>query len=126
MTQQPTEVYKVIDAARRAGREAAKRKYDLLRAESRGGRQLLDVCGGAVLVLKIDGRSRKGKWIRSLMKTPHAGFSIEHNPAFGYVLAIHDMIGHQERSVNEAAQRAALAVVSKGLGVEGHISTFVD
>lgn len=73
------------------------------------------------MTLKVDGRSRMGKFIRSLIDDPLPSVCISQGTHGGYVLGILNMAPFQEQSVCEAADRAALEVIKNSLDVEGYV-----
>jgi hypothetical protein len=118
------EFYRIIEKAKLAGQKAAKERYEYLRNHSDSSKPLIDMCGGALLILKVDGRSKLGKFMNHLIKEPLDNLSINTYSAGRYDLSIKDMAIYQERSVCEAAEKAALSVIEEAIGIEGYISGY--
>jgi hypothetical protein len=118
------EFYEIVNRAKDAGQTAAKKKYEDLMSKTEPGKY--NSCGDASLVLTVDGRTKMGKFIRSLINNPLPNLCVYDDRYNGYILDIVGMAPYQEMQVCEAAERAALEVFKESLGVRGRISARLD
>ncbi len=119
------ELRALIERAWVAGRRAAEEQHARLAASTRPDAQMQDYCGYGTLILKVDGRSALGKFLSSV-DNQVSGVWIQRWGGREYTVHIYDMSNWQEMSVNVAAARAALEILTAGLGVEGHVSQWID
>jgi hypothetical protein len=114
---------RIIELAKEKGSEAAKQRYDYLLANKGPKTQLMDVCGGAFIVLKLDGRTKLAHFLLSLDEPQ---FRISKTTFGGLTLDILGMAPYQEKTVCEAAERAALNVIKEALNIEGYVKGYID
>jgi hypothetical protein len=115
-----------IERARAAGRRAAEARYLELTWQLEAPQKLIETCGGAVLVLRVDGRTKAGKLLRSLVQEPIPNASITRRRPGEYLLHIQGMSRYQGQSVNQAAETAALATLKEELGVDAYVKSYLD
>ena len=115
-----------INQARSEGRKAADKRYQELWKGARPGTQLVEEVGGAHLILTVDGRTSAGRFLRTLIANPIKGLTVSHQRGWGYHLIVSDICPYQEVSVNEAAKKAALAVIQSVFPVEGQVVRYYD
>lgn len=118
------EFKKIIEEARKQGRNAAKKQIRVIYGESKPEKRFLAQCGGGLMILDIDPRSTLGKFL--MKEEDNEGVSICNKQGEGLLINIHGMHKNQERSVDVAASEAAMAVLRKRLGVDGYIEEFYD
>lgn len=118
------EFLQVIEKAKVAGRDAAVSRYNALAAKCKPSNKLLDHCGGALLILDVDGRSAFGRFIRGLIQDPIPNVSISKYRYGGYILQITDIAPFQEQSIREAAQEKALEVIRNSFGIKGRVESY--
>jgi hypothetical protein len=119
----------VIEEARTTGAAAASKECLVrLGEEEPPADKYFLPCGGAWIILDVDGKSRLG---RSLLK--HSSelkrASIEKdfkNPKRGLLLTIHDMHSRQEMAIDEVAAKAALEIIKDRLDIDGFVDTYID
>ncbi len=116
----------IVEKACRAGHAAAQQKYDELAAAARPGQQILDVAGGASLILKVDGRSQLGKFLDNLIREPLPNVGVWKNASGRYGIPVANMHSYWSPTISEAAERAALRVFEEHLGVKGYIKSYLD
>jgi len=64
------EFYEIIEEARKARQAAAKEAFEQLPAPVRNFPDMFRACGGARLVLSVDGRSAMGRFLATLTDDP--------------------------------------------------------
>ena len=132
---------KIVGEARQAGRLAAEKKLDeLLKAGPKfevfdvdlGGRPkpgakrypMLDLCGDADIYI-TNHRSKFWKDFKKLADNRTNRLYCSGVGPYGGWISIFDMTRQQEISVNEAANRAAAAVLQEH-GIDCHVRTRLD
>jgi hypothetical protein len=118
----------VIEDARGNGANAA-RKECLIRPgeENPPADKYFLPCGGAYIVLDVDGKSSLGKFLlRNSKQLKRANITTDHKrPKRGLLLGILDMHSRQELSVDEAAAEGALEIIKARLGVDGFVESYL-
>jgi hypothetical protein len=95
---------------------------------AKGPTQMLDVCGGAILYLTVDGRSKAGKLLASYS---HPEFRIDKGPEgfnvhIAYDFKVVPPANAQDMYLWVAAENAALEVIRNRTGLDGYVRTYVD
>lgn len=120
------ELIHIIEKAKLAGLQAANEKYLELKQKAIPGK-LIDECGVASIILRVDGRSKLGKFLSSLEENPINNLDVTKSTYFrGYIFSILGISPFQERSVCVAAQETALQIIKENLGVEGYVTSIVS
>lgn len=120
----PEEFSRVVEEARAKGRDAAAAELRKIYGDHQPGEMFYAPCGGAELILDIDGRSRLGRFLVSI-NSQIDGFMAQRRRD-GLHISIQGMHHYQERDVNLAAETAALSVLQERLQVEGLVKAFYD
>jgi len=115
-----------VERARAAGRQAAEGRYLELALRLQAQEPLLEASGGALLVVKADGRTALGRLLGALSRNPIPGVSITRIRRAQYMVNVEGVCRYQGESLNEAAERAVLGVLRDELGVEVCMKRFVD
>jgi hypothetical protein len=116
----------MLQRASAAGKNAADQRFQELLSRSKDGRvdRPYDEPGGAHLILKIDGRSKLGKTLKSC-RIPIDGYGFEQVKQYGgFIVSLPRMTDRQETCLHVAANQAAARVLEKELGVKSHISPY--
>jgi hypothetical protein len=117
--------YFIIEEARQHGIEAAKKQYEKLTRNSQPNK-MLDHCGGSSIVLIVDGRSKMGEFLSSLIERPMPNLRIDKSQSRKYRLHIkYNIKNCQWCSVYEAADDAALKVLKKSLNIKGYVQDYL-
>jgi hypothetical protein len=119
------ELSEIIAEAKRQGTVAATAQYKAIYGETKPGQKFFAPCGGGMIVLDVDGRSRLGRLLKKAAKEL-PDFSLLTSHRGGYVVFIQGMHSCQEREVDVAASKAALAVLIDRLGIIGHVREYYD
>src|SRR5262245_45979418 len=109
----------VIERARAEGKRAAEARHLELTWQLRAQEPLLEACGTAMLIVKVDSRSHLGRLLRALVHDPIPGASVTKLRPARYMLHVQGTSGHQGESINVAAELAVLTVLKQELGIEG-------
>lgn len=122
------EITAALEEARAAGTDAATREMHERIRRAKGPKQMLDVCGGAILCLTVDGRSKAGKLLASYS---HPEFRIEKghqsfNVHIPYDFQVVPPANAQDMYLWVAANNAALEVIRRRTGLDGYVQTYVD
>jgi len=87
----------------------------------------LDTCGGAILHLDVDGRSKIGKLLSSY---EHPDFAIRKRDGLilhiKYQFEIVPPANPQDMYLRETANEVALEVIERRMGIQGHVRSYVD
>ena len=119
------ELAQIIEEARQEGAAAATMRYKEIYGDAKPGERFWSPCGGGMITLDIDGRSRLGRLLtRASNELPDFSFWRSYNG--GYAVHIGGMHLCQEREVDVAASKAALDVLIRELGVIGHVREYYD
>lgn len=119
------ELREIVEEAREQGSAAADMQFKQIYSDSKPGEKFYAPCGGGMIVLDIDGRSRLGRLLTKASKEID-GFSFWRRHKGGHILSIRDMHSCQERDVDVVAAKAAFDVFQKRLGVVGHVEEYYD
>jgi hypothetical protein len=118
------EVKNVIEKAQKKGAEAAAAKYaQMCRNERRRG-GLRGLCGGAHIMIKLDGRTRLARQLRLVsQQIDYLSFNAtyENGTKAVHIAGMHN---RQEREIDAAASKAALAVVKIEFHVVGYVEAY--
>ncbi len=119
------ELREIVEEAKQQGTIAASECFREIYGEHKPGERFYSPCGGGMIILDIDGRSRLGRML-SHASNKIEGFSFWKSHNGGYIVNIRSMHSCQEREVDVAASRAALKVFQDRLGVIGHVDEYYD
>ena len=115
----------LVHEAQRAGSIAASAKYAEMSAGRESSKYMLGPCGGAHIILDVDGRSHMARLLkRGAKEIPD--FSVRRWYDGGYAVRIDQLHHHQERDVDIAAKTAILTLLEERLGVVGHVLPYFD
>ena len=129
-----SDLMKIIDEAREAGRKAAQVKLEELKrvgpvwivTDDLTGKSvgtMLDVCGFAHINLKISGHDKRWQELKRLAEVNTNRIHVWSDGS--KTLSIFDMSMRQELSVNESACEGALTVL-KNHGFDGYVESRID
>jgi hypothetical protein len=119
------EFQSVIAEAEIARTKAAKEAYDKLPPFVQQFPDMARACGGARLILPVDGRSAMGKFLKSLMENPIPNLQVW-RARKGFQLLIGNPLGYQHEYVCKEAEEAALRVIESKLGIEGYVESYLS
>lgn len=119
------EIRIIVDEARTEGTAAAGAEFERLYPEGWSPSGPFHPCGGAIIYVDIDGRSRLAKALKNAA-SELGSFSFCKFSGGDYSLSIRGMHQQQDRSIDVAAQRAVLNVLVKRLGIVGTIHEYYD
>lgn len=122
----PREFTEIARQAYKAGQAAGQRELERCQAETGRVQSGYGACGGAFLILQVDGRTKLGRFLKDYRKMiPYA--TIEPCRWLGgFSVNFRFMTNRQEQNINVAAEKAALQVLVNGLGVQGYVRPYVD
>jgi hypothetical protein len=124
-----TDLQEAIVEARTAGVAAAKKEcLARLGAEDPPPDKYFLPCGGARLILDVDGKSRLGRFLlKNSSELERASIEKDFkSPKRGLLLSIYDMHSRQEMAIDEVAAEAALEIVKNRLDIDGFVDTYID
>lgn len=122
------DITSILEEAQAAGSEAAHREMLSRISQAKDKSKALDCCGGAILTLKVDGRSALGKVLGSYehdqfkISKCDGGYSV-HIP---YNFEIIPPANGQDMYLWVTAERAAFEVIKRRMAVEGYVREYVD
>lgn len=123
------EILSAFRAASIAGTEAGNAQILKLASQPNPRGKLLDACGGSILHLDVDGRSRMAKLLMeigepdvSVHKAHGGGFTIR----LRYVLQIVPPVNGQEQSIDYEADKAAAKVIEERLRIKAFAIPYID
>ena len=119
------EFHSIIVEAEKARIKVAEETYEKLPPLVKNFPDMARACGGARLILLIDGRTAMGRFINSLMKDPLPNVSVVKTRE-GFELYIGKPIGYQQEVVNVAAEKAALKVIEERLEIKGVVASYLS
>jgi hypothetical protein len=116
----------IIQEAREAGRIAAVKALKKVYGDSKPNGRLMTLCGGARMILDVDGRTQLGKFLKKVGDSIQ-GVSISscyrHK---GFAIHINNIHNGQERFVYIKASESAMAVLRKRLRIDGFVESYYD
>ena len=119
------ELSEIIQEARQQGAAAATAQYNAIYGNAEPGEKFFSPCGGGLIILDVDGRSRLGRLLKKASEELQ-DFSFWRSYGGGHVVSIQGMHSCQEREVDVAASEAALNVLIDRLSVIGHVREYYD
>lgn len=118
------EVLMALLAAKKSGADAAKQQAAVLSDYLARTGQLFDMCGGAILHLRVDGRCAPGRQLRRIR---HPDITVEKEVSTGFIVLIRypiettGNVNAQEMTLSVAAANAAADVLRRRLGVQAFV-----
>ena len=116
-----------FEKATEAGSIAANQRVEELSKRNVSEGKMLDACGGSILTLHVDGRSKTGRLLANLATSKYrvskaygGGYSV-HLP---YEITLIPPVNGQEQSIYYAADSAAAKVIKSVLGIDAHASSY--
>ncbi|OGU59815.1 MAG: hypothetical protein A2V66_12185 [Ignavibacteria bacterium RBG_13_36_8] len=119
------EFQSIIAEAEKARAKAAKEAYDKLPPFVQQFPDMAGACGGARLILSVDGRSEMGKFFKSLIEDPIPNLQVW-KTRIGFQLFVGQPLGYQHEYVCNEAEQAALRVIESKLKVEGYVDSYLS
>lgn len=119
------ELREIIEESRHRGSLAANKRFKEIYGNHILGKKCFSPCGGGMVILDVDGRTRLGRLLSAASKEIDT-FSLWKSRRGGYIVSIGNMHSRQERDVGVAASKAALEVLQERLGVIGHVEEYYD
>ena len=117
---------KLTKKARKVATEAGEQRHRLIWSDAAPGVEMVESCGGAFLILRPQDGAMK-RFLDSLIRNPLRSVRVTFSrKRRGYLVGIGAHIPYQERSVHEAAEEAALALLRNELNVDGVVEGFDD
>lgn len=120
-------IVETLEKATDIGALAANKKVNELAKKNVPAGKLLDACGGSILTLHVDGRSKVGKLLTQLgceeieiNKAHGGGYSV----ILPYDIKIIPPVNGQEQSISYAADSAAAEFINSSLGIETYASSY--
>ena len=99
-------------------------KYRELRKKKAQRRGLIGPCGGALIAIRLDGRTRLGRLLK-LASAQKSYFSFCGRNRNGMpTVGIYNMHHHQQQEVATAAATAALSVLYEELNIVGRVDSY--
>ncbi len=117
-------VKEVIEVAQMRGTEAAAAKYAQMCRKDRRRASLRGLCGGAHIMIKLDGRTRLARQLKlASQQIDDLSFNAtyENRTRTVHIFGMHN---RQEREVDVAASEAALAVLKREFDVVGYVEAY--
>jgi hypothetical protein len=119
------EFSRIIDEAVVERNRAAKRAYEELPPLVQKFPDMARACGGANLILWIDGRTALGEFFKGLIANPLAKLSVWKKRE-GFQLHIGEPLKYQQEHVCREAETAVLKLIKRHLGIEGAVETYLS
>jgi hypothetical protein len=113
----------IIDKARQEGHAAATQALNEIYGDSGPSGRFVTPCGGALMILDVDGRSHLGRFLKGAVNEVE-GVSIGDYRGEGLTIHIDDMHSGQERAVFVRACEAAMAVLRERLKIDGFVEAY--
>lgn len=109
-----------VKNAQVAAAQAADQRYEEI-----AGKPLWNTCGGALIILTVEPESQSNEFLDRLVSSPGRRYSVTKHGNARYTLHIDGLLQYQEQTVNQAAAKAALAILNGELDLQGEVCGYL-